>query len=437
VKNSDDAFYRRQVNSWSLYDWANSAFATTIMATVLPTFYSAVAGKNLPGNLATVYYGYTTAIAMLLIALSAPVIGAIGDYSGTKKRFLAGFAIMGMFFTAMLYFVGQGDWQKASIFFILGNVGFSGANIFYDGLLPHVATKGDIDQVSTRGYALGYLGGGLLLAVNLAMIMKPALFGLPNAEMASRWSFVTVAIWWGIFSIPLFRYVREPKVVRAPGENPNPVRAGFDRLFKTMREVRQYRQLVIFILAFWIYNDGIGTIIKMATIYGKEIGIGTTDLIAAILAVQFIGIPCAFLFGRLAKTIGAKRSILFGLGVYAAISVGGYFMQTALHFWILAVLVGFVQGGTQALSRSIFGNMVPKTKSAEFFGFYNVSSKFAGIVGPAVFALVGQLMGTSRLSIVVLVVFFVVGGTLLSLVNVDEGVAVARAEDVALLGYAS
>ncbi|NOZ07240.1 MAG: MFS transporter [Chloroflexi bacterium] len=407
------------------------------MATVLPIFYSAVAGKNLPGNLATVYYGYTTAIAMLLIALIAPVIGAIGDYTGAKKRFLAGFAIMGMFFTAMLYFVGQGDWQKASIFFILGNVGFSAANIFYDGLLPHVATKGDIDQVSTRGYALGYLGGGLLLAVNLAMIMKPALFGLPNAEMASRWSFVTVAIWWGIFSIPLFRYVREPKVVRARGESPNPVRAGFDRLFKTMREVRQYRQLVIFILAFWIYNDGIGTIIKMATIYGKEIGIGTTDLIAAILAVQFIGIPCAFLFGRLAKIIGAKRSILFGLGVYAAISVGGYFMQTALHFWILAVLVGFVQGGTQALSRSIFGNMVPKTKSAEFFGFYNVSSKFAGIVGPAVFAVVGQVMGSSRLSIVVLVVFFVVGGTLLSLVNVDEGVAVARAEDAALLGYAS
>jgi len=437
VKNSDDAFYRRQINSWSLYDWANSAFAATIMATVLPIFYSAVAGKNLPGNLATVYYGYTTAIAMLLIALIAPVIGAIGDYTGAKKRFLAGFAIMGMFFTAMLYFVGQGDWQKASIFFILGNVGFSAANIFYDGLLPHVATKGDIDQVSTRGYALGYLGGGLLLAVNLAMIMKPALFGLPNAEMASRWSFVTVAIWWGIFSIPLFRYVREPKVVRARGESPNPVRAGFDRLFKTMREVRQYRQLVIFILAFWIYNDGIGTIIKMATIYGKEIGIGTTDLIAAILAVQFIGIPCAFLFGRLAKIIGAKRSILFGLGVYAAISVGGYFMQTALHFWILAVLVGFVQGGTQALSRSIFGNMVPKTKSAEFFGFYNVSSKFAGIVGPAVFAVVGQVMGSSRLSIVVLVVFFVVGGTLLSLVNVDEGVAVARAEDAALLGYAS
>ncbi len=436
MTNTDDASYRRQVNSWSLYDWANSAFATTIMATVFPIFYSSVAGKNLPGNLATVYYGYTAAIAMLLIAVAAPVIGAISDYTGMKKRFLAGFAILGMFFTAMLYFVGQGDWQKASIFFILGNIGFSAANIFYDGFLPHVATKGDIDQVSTKGYALGYLGGGLLLAVNLAMIMKPALFGLPNAEMASRWSFVTVAIWWGVFSIPLFRYVREPKVARARGENPNPVRAGFDRLRKTMREVRQYRQLVIFILAFWIYNDGIGTIIKMATIYGKEIGIGTTDLIGAILAVQFIGIPCAFLFGRLARIIGAKRSVLFGLAVYALISVGGYFMQTALHFWILAVMVAVVQGGTQALSRSIYGNMVPKTKSAEFFGFYNVSSKFAGIVGPAVFAIVGQLMGSSRLSIVVLVVFFVAGGTLLSIVNVDEGVAVARTEDAALLGYA-
>lgn len=424
--NVNERSYRRGVNAWCMYDWANSAFATTVMAAVLPAFYSSVAGKTLPGNLATVYYGYTTAIAMLLIALVAPVLGAIGDHSGAKKRLLAGFVTMGMFFTAMLYFVGEGDWQKASIFFILGNVGFSAANIFYDGLLPHVATRGDIDQVSTKGYALGYLGGGLLLAVNLAMIMKPALFGLPNAELASRWSFVTVAIWWGVFTLPLLRYVREPQPVRGRGESANSLTAGFQRLARTMREVRRYRQLAIFILAFWLYNDGIGTIIKMATIYGKEIGIGTTDLVGAILAVQFIGIPFAFLFGRLAGKIGAKRSVLFGLAVYAGISVGGYFMSTALHFWILAVLVGFVQGGTQALSRSIFGSMVPKARSAEFFGFYNVSSKFAGIVGPAVFALVGQIMGSSRLSIVSLLVFFVLGGVLLSLVDVEEGVMAAQ-----------
>jgi len=411
-----------------MYDWANSAFATTIMAAVFPAFYSAVAGKSLPGNLPTVYYGYTTAIAMLLIALTAPVLGAIGDHSGAKRRFLAGFVAPGVLFTAMLYFVGEGDWQKASVLFILANVCFSAANIFYDGLLPHVATRGDIDQVSTKGYALGYLGGGILLAVNLAMIMKPSLFGLPNAEMASRWSFVTVAIWWSVFTIPLLRYVRDPKAVRRPGESANPLRAGFQRLFATMREVGRYRQLAIFILAFWLYNDGIGTIIKMATIYGKEIGIGTTDLIGAILAVQFIGIPFAFLFGWLAKLIGAKRSVLFGLSVYTMIALGGYFMSTALHFWILAVLVAFVQGGTQALSRSIFGAMVPKHKSAEFFGFYNVSSKFAGIAGPAVFAFVGQMMGSSRLSIVSLIFFFIAGGILLSFVDIEEGVSVAQAE---------
>ncbi|MFO7740878.1 MAG: MFS transporter, partial [Anaerolineae bacterium] len=287
----------------------------------------------------------------------------------------------------------------------------------------------DIDQVSTKGYALGYLGGGLLLVINLAWIMQPGWFGLPDAEISSRMSFVSVAVWWAIFSIPLFRRVAEPPFVRRAGESPNPVKAGFQRLVGTFREVRHYRELFKFLIAFWFYNDGIGTIITMAVIFGKEIGIGTTDLIGAILAVQFVGVPFSFAFGWLARRLGTKRSILLALGVYTLITIGGYFIQTSLHFWVLAFLVATVQGGAQALSRSLFGRLAPKAKSAEFFGFYDVSSKFSGILGPAIFGVVGQLTGSSRLSIVSLVVFFVVGGYLLLQVDEQQGIRLADEEN--------
>jgi len=414
-----------------MYDWANSAFATTIMGAVLPTFYSEVAGANLEPVQASGYWGYTNTIAMLLVAVAAPILGAIADHSGAKKRFLGGFAGLGILFTAFLVLVSTGDWLMASAFYILGRIGFSGANIFYDSLLPHVAHPDEIDQVSTKGYALGYLGGGLLLVVNLAWIMKPEWFGLPGAELASRLSFLSVAVWWALFSIPLFRRVPEPLFIRERGESASPVKAGFQRVGRTFREIRHYRELFKFLLAFWLYNDGIGTIITMAAIFGKEIGIGTTDLIGAIVAMQFLGIPFSFAFGWLARRLGTKRSILLALGVYAIISIGGYFMQTSLHFWILAFLVATVQGGSQALSRSLFGRMAPKAKTAEFFGFYDVSSKFAGIVGPALFGVVGQLTGSSRLSIVSLIVFFIVGGGLLLRVDEEEGIRVAQEENLA------
>ncbi|HEY68764.1 MAG: MFS transporter [Chloroflexi bacterium] len=427
--------HRKIVNAWCMYDWANSAFATTIMAAVLPTFYSAVAGATLAPDpekaavLASAYWGYTNTIAMLLVALAAPILGAIADHSGARKRFLGGFAGLGILFTALMVLVGTGDWLMASAFYILGRIGFAGANIFYDALLPHIAHPDEIDQVSTKGYALGYLGGGLLLVINLAWIMKPEWFGLPNAELASRLSFFSVAIWWAVFSIPLFRRVPEPPSVQERGESANPVKAGFQRLRRTFHEIRRYRELFKFLIAFWLYNDGIGTIITMAVIFGKEIGIGTTDLIGAILAVQFIGIPFSFAFGWLARRLGAKRSIMLALGVYTIIAIGGYFMQSGLHFWILAFLVATVQGGSQALSRSLFGRMAPRAKTAEFFGFYDVSSKFAGIVGPALFGVVGQLAGSSRLSIISLIIFFIVGGGLLLWVNEREGIRVAEEEN--------
>ena len=407
--------------SWCLYDWANSAFASTIMAAVLPVFYSSVAGANLSKTTASSYWGYTNTLAMLVVAFSAPILGALADHRGIKKRFLALFAGMGIVSTSMLVFVGKGDWFLASFLYIIGMVGFSGGNNFYDSLLPHVAGEKDIDRISSLGYALGYLGGGILLAFNVAMILKPHWFGIADAEWGTRYSFLTVGVWWAAFSIPILKNVPEPPIVPIPGESSNPLRASLQRLSLTFHNIRQYREAFKFLIAFWLFNDGIGTIISMAVIFGAEINIPQAHLIGSILAVQFIGIPFTILFGRLAGWVGTKRSIFLGLAVYTGISIGGYFIQTALHFWILAVLVGFVQGGTQALSRSLFGTMIPRSRSAEFFSFYDVSSKFAGIIGPFVFGLVGQLTGSSRLSVVALVVFFIGGGMILFTVNEKEG----------------
>ena len=419
--------HKRIINAWAMYDWANSAFATTIMAAVLPVFYANVAGSVLPGNQATVYWGYTTSIALLIVAVLSPVLGAMADFRGQKKRYLTVFALLGIFGTSLLFFVTTGDWFQASIFFIIGNIGFAGANVFYDSLLPHVAKPDEIDQVSTKGYALGYLGGGILLAINLAMIM----FAPEDMTiLMSRLSFLSVATWWLLFTIPLWRRVPEPpRRVRLSEKDMGAVQAGFTRFFQTLKDITKYRDLFIFLIAFWLYNDGIGTIIKMATIYGAEIGIGQTDLIGALLMVQFIGIPFAFAFGWLAKKIGTKPSIYLSLIVYTLIAIMGYFMEYAWHFWLLAFAVATVQGGSQALSRSLFGRMVPKSKSAEFYGFFSVSSKFAGIAGPFLFAVVGQLTGHSRLSILSLIVFFILGMIILSRVDVKEGVKVAEEEE--------
>ena len=412
---------RKIILSWCMYDWANSAFATTVMAAVLPFFYSSIAGANLPKTTASSYWGYTNTIAMLIVAFSAPILGALADHGGMKKKFLAGFAVLGVIFTASLVTVGQGDWFWASCLYILAMLGFSGGNNFYDSLLPHVAGNAEIDRISSYGYALGYLGGGILLILNLSMILNPGFFGIPNAEWGARYSFLTAAIWWAVFSIPIFKNVPEPPVVRIAGESSHPIRASLQRLSLTFHHLKSYREALKFLVAFWLYNDGIGTIISMAVIFGAEINIAQEHLIGAILAVQFVGIPFSIIFGRLAGKMGPKKAILLGLAIYTGIAIGGYFIQTAFHFWILALMVGLVQGGTQALSRSLFGTLIPKSRSAEFFSFYDVSSKFAGIIGPFVFGLVGQMTGSSRLGILSLVVFFVGGGLILLTVKEKEG----------------
>jgi len=424
-----ERLHRRRINAWCMYDWANSAFATTIMAALLPPYFSGVAAANLDPARASSIWGYAVSIAMLCTAFLGPILGAAADYSGGKKRYMSGFLVVAVVFTACLYMVQQGDWLMAVVFYVLASIGNAGANIFYDSLLPHVARPDEIDRVSAKGYALGYLGGGILLLINLVWYMQPTLFGLPDANTAVRVAFLSVAVWWVVFSIPIFRHVPEPPRSAPPGWHGNALKEGLGRLGQTFAAIRQYRQLLKFLVAFWLYADGIGTIIKMATIYGAEIGIGTADLAGALLLTQIVAFPMTFLFGRLARRIGTKEAIYLSLAVYTFISIGGYFMSQPWHFWVLAGLVGTVQGGSQALSRSLFGSMCPRDRSAEFFGFYDISSKFAGIAGPLLFGVTAAIAGTSRWSIVSLVVFFVAGGLLLSRVDVDEGRAVARAQE--------
>lgn len=421
---------RRELRAWALYDWANSAFVTTVIAAVFPIYFSSVAAADLPPTVATARFAAATTIALAIIAFLAPFLGALADDRPIKKRLLAAFLGLGVLATAGMSFVQHGEWKFAILLFMLGNIGVAGSFIFYDSLLPHIASDEEMDRVSSAGYALGYLGGGLLLAVNLAWIQFPHVFGLTDAAAASRLSFFSVAIWWLVFSLPLFRSVAEPPLPREVNKrHGNILRAPMARLRETLRELRVYKQAFLLLVAFLIYNDGIGTIIRMATVYGTEIGIPQSALITAILLVQFIGIPFSFLFGALAGRIGAKRAIFLALAVYTLVSVVGYFMTTALHFYLLAILVGIVQGGSQALSRSLFASMIPRSRSSEFFAFFAVCEKFAGILGPATFAWMIITTGSSRNAILAVIVFFVAGGLLLAFVNMTEGQRAAREAD--------
>lgn len=420
--------HRRELRAWALYDWANSAFMVTIVTAVFPIYFSSVAAAGLDPAAASFRFAATTAVALSVVALLAPVLGALADVAAAKKKMLGACVGLGATATACMFFIQRGDWVLAAWLFAVANIGVTSSVVFADSLLPHVARPDELDRVSTAGYALGYLGGGLLLLVNLAWIQRPDLFGLSGAALASRLSFVSVALWWAGFSIPLFRGVPEPARTLEADERAgrNPVFASIFRLVETLRELRGYRQAFLMLLAFLIYNDGIGTIIRLATIFGTEIGLEQGDLIAAVVLVQFVGVPFAFAFGQLAARIGAKRAIFLSLVVYVVISVLAWGMTTAAEFYVLALLVGMVQGGSQALSRSLFASMVPRHKSAEFFGFFGVFEKFAGIVGPAVFAGMILVTGSSRGAILSIVTFFVVGGLLLSRVDVEEGQRAAR-----------
>jgi len=382
------------------------------MAGFFPVFFQKFWSTGVASTATTSRLGYANAAAGLVIAMLAPVLGAIGDRGGRRKEFLLAFTLLGVGATGSLYFVGQGEWLPAAILFVLGTMGFNGGIVFNDSLLLDVAKPGDLDRVSAFGYSLGYLGGGLLFLVNVLMVSKPAWFGLADASEAVRTSFLTVAVWWLVFTIPLMRGVKEQE--RGPHlPFTDAIRVGFRELGATISHVRQYRVIVMFLLAYWFYIDGVNTIIKMAVNYGVSLGLDTNSLLTALLVTQFVGFPAALFFGYLGDRIGPKRGILIGLVVYAGITVYAYFLDSVGEFYALAVTVGLVQGGVQSLSRSLYGRLVPEGKNAEFFGFYNMMGKFATVLGPLLIAIVAGITHDERASIISLVLLFVVGGVLL------------------------
>ncbi|WP_165232176.1 MFS transporter [Aquisphaera insulae] len=429
---------RPELRAWALYDWANSAMFCTIITAVFPAYFSRVACEG-DSAVASRRLAVATTIGMVVIAAISPILGAFADYTAQKKRLLAVFVAIGVTAVAGMFFVHTGDWLLAASLFILVNIGANGSLVFYDALLPHIASDDEIDRVSTAGYALGYVGGGLLLGLNLAWILHPGWFGLPSGEgltesqatLPSRLAFLSVAVWWLVFSVPLFRRVPEPRAAHGAEElhGESPIRATLRRLRQTARDLHRYPNGFLMLLAFLIYNDGIGTIMRMAVIYGTEIGIGSADLILSILIVQFVGIPFSFLFGSIASRVGVKPSILGGLLVYTLICIIGFFMTSSRHFLILSLLVGTVQGGTQALSRSLFASLIPRARSGEYFGFFSVAEKFAGILGPALFAAINWMTGSSRGAILAVIGFFAVGGSLLWMVDIEAGQKDARHDE--------
>ena len=417
--------HRRELRAWAMYDWANSAFWTTVIVAVFPPFFSDYAAAGLSPAQATARFAWSTTFAVTLVAILGPILGAVADYRAMKKKLLAVFMAVGATATLLMATIDRGNWTYAALLFVIANIGVAASQVFYDSLLPHIAAPDELDRVSTSGFALGFLGGGVLLLVNLAWILSPATFGLPDTVAAIKLSFASVAFWWLIFSIPLMRHVREPPRALEEDETgaENSIRAALVRVWETFHELRGYRQAFLMLVAFLLYNDGIQTIIRMASIYGAEIGIDRNAQIAAFVVVQFTGIPCSFGFGWLAGRTGVKPALYLSLGVYICISILGYFMTTTWHFFALAFLVGTVQGGSQALSRSLFARMIPKHKSSEYFGFFSVFEKFAGIFGPALFAASVTLFGSSRAAILSVIVFFIAGAALLTRVNVAEGEA--------------
>jgi UMF1 family MFS transporter len=380
---------KKAIWGWALYDWANSAFATTVIAGFFPVFFKQYWSHGIDVNLSTAQLGFGNSLAALVMALSAPLLGAVADRASAKKRFLVFFAYLGALSTASLFLVEKGNWPLAILIFALGNIGFSGANIFYDALLPSVAATERIDYVSSLGYSLGYLGGGLLFAFNVLMTLMPGAFGLPDAATAVRLSFVSVALWWGGFTVFTIRWVPEHTVPSAPCEAEQALTQGFRQLVSTFKKIRRFKPAFTFLLAYWFYIDGVDTIIRMAVDYGLSLGFAASDLITALLIVQFVGFPAALAFGKLGQRWGPRRAIFLAIGIYMAVTVWGSMMANRLEFYLLAVVIGLVQGGIQALSRSYYSRLIPADKPAEFYGFYNMLGKFASIFGPALMGAVG------------------------------------------------
>ena len=413
-----NSWFEKKTLSWALYDWANSAFATTVIAGFFPIFFREFWSVDVEGVETTFRLGVATSISSLIIVILAPILGAIADRAGAKKKLLMAFAFIGILSTLGLFLAGQGYWLPAIILFTLGALGFSGANVFYDALLLDVAPTGDrIHFVSSLGYAVGYLGGGVLFAVNVFMVLKPEFFGLADSGQAVRVSFLSVGIWWAVFSIPLILFVKE-----APPKAPSPegaIIAGFRQLRRTFQELQTKRTILIFLFAYWFYIDGVDTVFRMSVDYGLAIGLNSNDLISALLVVQFIGFPAAILFGKLGQRIGPKKGIYIGIFVYIVATIWAYFITSGIEFFILAALIGLVIGGIQALSRSLLGQLIPHEQAGEYYGFFNLVGKSAAVIGPFLVGWSAAMFG-SRNSILSVIILFVIGAVLLKFVKTPD-----------------
>lgn len=405
----------RPALAWALYDWANSAFSTTVMAGFFPVMFKEYWSTGVPASTSSFRLGLVNSIASLVIAIAAPALGAIADAGGTRKPFLLICASIGVAGTAGLFFVPAGSWAAAAIVFFVATIGFSASMIFYDALLVDVSTPRTSDYISAYGFALGYLGGGLLFLVNILMYRMPATFGIGGADAAARWSFLTVAVWWAVFSIPLARRVHE-RNAREPAGSKRKTRRGFNDVLDTLRHLRRHRVVLVFLVGYWFYIDGVSTIVRMGIDYGLSLGFAPGTLILALLLIQFVGFPASIAFGRLGERFGAKTGIYIAIGAYAGICVWGYRLSRPADFYGLAIAIGLVQGGINSLSRSFYSRLIPADQSAQFFGYYNTIGRFSAVLGPVVMGWVSVATGNPRLSMLALISFFVIGAMCLAYV---------------------
>jgi len=424
---------KREIFGWAMYDFANSAFATTILAVIFNQYFATVVaggergveifGFRLHG---ASFFTFTVSLSMAISALFSPLLGAVADASGSKKRFLMAFCLIGVLFTGLFYFIHEGDYWMGAIFFIIANIGFAEGNVFYNAFLPEISDERDIGRISGLGWALGYIGGGSLLAINLIMLKYPEGLGFPAGYFTVNDCFLSVALWWLIFSIPTFLFLRDRQKNGLPRGERGYILQGYRRLRHTFRRVRTFKELTKFLLAFLIYNDGIETVIVMASIFGADVlGMKTNEIIVFFLMVQGIAFVGSLLFGFLADAIGSKRTVMISLGIWSLIVLWafqlGIIWEPKTEFWILGVLVALVLGGSQAASRSLQGLFTPDANSAEFFAFFGVSGKFASVFGPLIYGVLIAITGSVQSGVLSVLIFFVAGGILLWTVNEKKG----------------
>ena len=424
---------QKKVYSWALYDWANSAFATTVMAGFFPLFFSQYWSDTNSVSASTFYLGLGNSIASIIVALLAPILGAIADNGSFKKKFLIFFAFLGVVMTIGLGFIAQGMWPIALLVYIFATIGFSSANTFYDSLLPAVSNKDNVDYVSALGFSLGYLGGGILIVINFLMLTYPSSFGLIDSTQAIQYSFISVGIWWAVFSLPIMLFVDEPKY-HDEKSLANSIKDGLSDFRSTFNEIKNLKVVATFLLAYWLYIDGVDTVVRMAADFAMTLGFDQTAIMGALVLIQFIAFFATLIYIKIAGKIGLKNGIYAGIIAYILILIGAYYINEIWQFYCVAILIGCFQGGIQSLSRSMYSRIIPENKSAEYYGFYNMLGKFAAVIGPLLMGTVTLLLNNmtgdaeqaARYGILSVSILFLSGAYVFSKVDLEEGERIAE-----------